>query len=112
MGGRSGREEGLKAGLRRTCGEGEEGGWGGTTRGKGNKVVGGGEDPLCNSSGGARVWTHSATSVTEEVCLAPPSVVYRRVGANPSGLEVGAGWVEVALARRQKMGRADLDDPA
>jgi hypothetical protein len=33
-------------------------------------------------------------------------------GGNPAGLKVGAGWVEVALARRQKMGRADLDDPA
>ena len=33
-------------------------------------------------------------------------------GGNPSGLEVGAGWVEVALARRQKMGGAYLDDPA
>jgi hypothetical protein len=31
-------------------------------------------------SGGARVYTHSATSVTEEVCVAPPSEVYRRVG--------------------------------
>ena len=31
-------------------------------------------------SAGARVWTHSATSVTEEVCLAQPSEVYRRVG--------------------------------
>ncbi len=27
------------------------------------------------ASGGARVWTHSATSVTEEVCVAPPSDV-------------------------------------
>ena len=35
-------------------------------------------------SGGARVWTHSATSVTEEVCLAPPSEVYRRVGTQPA----------------------------
>jgi len=33
-------------------------------------------------------------------------------GGNPAGLEVGAGWVKVALARRQKMRRADLDDPA
>jgi hypothetical protein len=31
-------------------------------------------------SGGARVCTHSATSVTEEVCVTPPSEVYRRVG--------------------------------
>ncbi len=34
--------------------------------------------------GGARVWTHSATSVTEEVCVAPPSEVYRRVGTQPA----------------------------
>jgi hypothetical protein len=34
-------------------------------------------------SGGARVWTHSATSVTEEVCVAPPSDVHRRVGTQP-----------------------------
>jgi hypothetical protein len=34
-------------------------------------------------SGGARVWTHSATSVTEEVCVAPPSEVYRRVFTPP-----------------------------
>ncbi len=59
-------------------------------------------------SGGARVWTHSATSVTEEVCLVPLSDVYRKVG----GLEVEAGWVEVALARRQTMGRPYLDDTA
>ncbi len=30
-------------------------------------------------SGGTRVCTHSATSVTEEVCVAPPSEVYCRV---------------------------------
>jgi hypothetical protein len=35
-------------------------------------------------SGGARVWTHSATSVTEDVCVAPPSKVYRRVGTQPA----------------------------
>jgi hypothetical protein len=35
-------------------------------------------------SGGARVWTHSATSVMEEVCVAPPSEVYRRVGTHPA----------------------------
>ncbi len=28
-------------------------------------------------------------------------------GGNPAGLEVGADWVEVALARRQTMGRPD-----
>jgi hypothetical protein len=60
-------------------------------------------------SGGTKVWTHSATSVTEEVCLAPPCEVYRRVGTQP---EVGAGWVEVALARRQTMRRPDLDNTA
>ncbi len=31
---------------------------------------------------------------------------------DPAGLEVGAGWVEVALARRQTMGRPDLNDTA
>ncbi len=30
--------------------------------------------------------------------MAPPSEVYRRVG-DPAGLELGAGWVEVALTR-------------
>jgi hypothetical protein len=35
-------------------------------------------------SGGARVWTHSATSVTEEVCVAPSSEVYRRLGTQPA----------------------------
>jgi hypothetical protein len=35
-------------------------------------------------SGGARVWAHSATSVTEEVCVASPSEVYRRVGTQPA----------------------------
>ena len=63
-------------------------------------------------SGGARVWTHSATSVTEEVCLAPPSEVYHSQGGNPAGLEVGTGWVEVALARRKTMGRPNLDNTA
>ena len=33
-------------------------------------------------------------------------------GGNPAGLEVGAGWVEVALARRQTMGRPYLDGTA
>jgi hypothetical protein len=31
-------------------------------------------------SGGAKVFAHSATSVTEEVCVAPPNEVYRRAG--------------------------------
>ena len=35
-------------------------------------------------SEGARVWTHSATSVTEEVWVAPPSEVYRKVGTQPA----------------------------
>jgi hypothetical protein len=45
-------------------------------------------------SGGARVWTHSATSVREEVCVAPPSEVYRRVGTQPawSWGPVGSNW--------------------
>ncbi len=33
-------------------------------------------------------------------------------GENPAGLDVRASWVKVALARRQKMRGADLDDPA
>ncbi len=60
-------------------------------------------------SGGARVWTHSATSGTEEVCVAPPSELYRRVGTQPAW-SWGAGWVEVALTRRQTMGGSYLDD--
>jgi hypothetical protein len=34
-------------------------------------------------SGGARVWTHSATSVTEEVCMDPPSEVGISQGGDP-----------------------------
>ncbi len=49
--------------------------WGGTT----------GEDG--EGSGGARVCTHSATSVTEEVCVAPPARYI--AGWGPSRLEVG-----------------------
>ncbi len=33
-------------------------------------------------------------------------------GEDPAGLELGAGWVEVALARCQTMGRSYLDDTA
>ncbi len=62
-------------------------------------------------SGGARVCTHSTTSLMEEVCVAPPSEVYRKVG-DPAGLKLGAGRVEVALARRQTMGWPHLDDTA
>jgi hypothetical protein len=58
-------------------------------------------------SGGARVWTHSATSVTEEVCVRSISQ-----GGDPAGLELGAGWVEVALARCQTMRRPYLDNTA
>jgi hypothetical protein len=54
--------------LWRRCGEG--GGNGG-----GDNTGGGGE-----RSEGARVWTHSTTSVTEEVRAVPPSDVYRKVG--------------------------------
>jgi hypothetical protein len=46
--------------------------------GEGNTGVGGGK------SGGTRVCTHSATSVTVEVCLVPPSEMYRRVGIQPA----------------------------
>jgi hypothetical protein len=72
-GGRSGREEKLQARaavalwyMRRY--------WGGVQGGGGNTC--GGEE----RSGGARVWIHSTTSVTEEVCVAPLSDVYRKVG--------------------------------
>ncbi len=33
-------------------------------------------------------------------------------GGNPAGLEVGAGWIEVALTRRQTMGSPNLDNTA
>jgi hypothetical protein len=33
-------------------------------------------------------------------------------GGNPTGLELGAGWIEVALARRQPMGWSHLDNTA
>ncbi len=33
-------------------------------------------------------------------------------GGDPAGLELGAGWVEVALARCQTMGRPYLNDTA
>ncbi len=46
----------------------------------GEVLAGGGGD----RSGGARVCTHSATSVTEEVCVAPLSEVYHRVGTQPA----------------------------
>jgi hypothetical protein len=61
---------GERRGRWRRCGEG-----GGSV---GGGVYGG------EVSGRARVWTHSATSVTEEVCLASPGEVYRRVGTQPA----------------------------
>ncbi len=33
-------------------------------------------------------------------------------GGDPAGLELGAGWVKVALARRQTMGRPHLNNTA
>ncbi len=87
-------------GLLRRCGKGSG------KVGEDNTGGGGG------SSEEARVWTHSATSVTEEVRVAPPSEVYRRMGGDPAGLELEAGWVEVALARCQTMGRPYLDNMA
>jgi hypothetical protein len=33
-------------------------------------------------------------------------------GGDPAGLKLGAGWVEVALARRQTMGWPHIDDTA
>ena len=54
----------------------------------GGENTGGGE----GRTEGARVWTHSTTSVTEELCVAPPSDVYRKVGRGPSRLGVGGRW--------------------
>ncbi len=50
----------------------------------GGEKVGGTEGGAGEGSEGARVWTHSATSVTEEVWVAPPSEVYRKVGTQPA----------------------------
>ena len=55
-------------------------------------------DPLRHFSDGGGVLGPTQRSVSQ--------------GGNPAGLEVGAGWVEVALARRQTMGRPDFDDTA
>ncbi len=63
-------------------------------------------------SEGARVWTHSANSVTEEVWVASPSDRGISQGGNPTGLEVGAGRVEVALTRSQTMEGSHPDDLA
>jgi hypothetical protein len=86
--------------------------WGGRSRwrrcGEGGGSVGGGVEGG-EVSGGARVWTHSATSVTEEVCVAPPQRSISQ-GGIPAGLELGSGWVEVALARCRTMGRPYLDN--
>jgi hypothetical protein len=51
---------------------------GGTSGGAGIAIVGG------EGSRGATVCTHSAISVAEEVCVAPPSEVYRKVGTQPT----------------------------
>jgi len=56
------------------------------------------DDPLCHFSDRGGVLGPTQRGVAQ--------------GGNPAGLEVGAGWVKVALARRQIMRRADLDDPA
>ena len=60
---------GRKRGLRRGWGRGDIRGAIGGEKGVGTEG-GAGE-----GSEGARVWTHSATSVTEEVWVAPPSDV-------------------------------------
>ena len=65
--------------------------WGSVRRGQGL-------DPLRHFSDGGGVLGPTQRSVSQ--------------GGNPAGLEVGAGWVEVALARRQTMGRPDFDDTA
>jgi hypothetical protein len=55
-------------------------------------------DPLRHFSDGGGVLGPTQRSVSQ--------------GGDPAGLEVGAGWVEVALARRQTMGRPNLDNTA
>ena len=55
-------------------------------------------DPLRHFSDGGGVRGPTQRSVSQ--------------GGDPAGLEVGAGWVEVALARCQTMGRPYLDDTA
>ena len=62
---------GRKRGLRRGWGK------GGILGAIGGEKVGGTKGGAGERSEGARVWTHSATSVTEEVWVAPPSEVYR-----------------------------------
>ncbi len=74
----------------------------------GGSTTGGGGERL----GRGRVCTHSA-SVTEEVCVAPPTTEQGiSQGGDPAGLKLGAGWVEVALARRQTMGWPHIDNTA
>jgi hypothetical protein len=73
-----------------------------------------GEDNTDGGGGrseGAKGWTHSATLVTEEVCVAPLRDVYRKVGTQPAW-SWGPVGVEVALARRQTMARPYLEDTA
>ena len=65
--------------------------WGSVRRGQGL-------DPLRHLSDGGDVLGPTQRSVSQ--------------GGDPAGLEVGAGWVEVALARRQTMGRPNLDHMA
>ncbi len=57
-----------------------------------------GLDPLRHFSDGGDVRGSTQRSISQ--------------GGDPAGLELGAGWVEVALARRQTMGRSYLDDTA
>ncbi len=54
--------------------------------GRGVKIRWGGNTGVGGemSGRGAKVCTHSATSVTEELCVAPPSEVYRRVMTQPA----------------------------
>ena len=60
---------------------------------------------------GDRVWTYSTTSVTEEVCVAPPSEVYRKVGTQPAW-RWGPIGVEVGLTRCQTKAGPHLGDTA
>jgi hypothetical protein len=95
-------------GPRRKRGEIEGGGCGGVVGkaegvwGVVHKVEGGGDTGVGGErSGGTRVCTH-ATSVREEVCVAPPSENYRRVGTQPAW-----SWGPVGSST---MGRPHLDD--
>jgi hypothetical protein len=55
-------------------------------------------DPLCHLSDGGFVRGPTERGISH--------------GGDPAGLKLGAGWVEVALAKRQTMGWPHIDDTA